>query len=283
MAAGVSTGLWVFGYGSLCWNPGFEFEKSCIGFIRGYKRRFSQGNTFHRGTHEKPGRVATLIEDKDGTVWGRAFLITGEAALNYLAERECKIGGYKTIFAPVFSMKESSNPEFTEIDDFVEMDFALNLWRSDENDNKRKRTLSLDSEEEIRPSTSNDNNNLPRLCTKMGLNDNDFEQVTQAAIVYIATPDNEHWMGDAKVPTLAHQICSTSGQNGHNIDYVLNLAKFVRENCPFEADYHLFELEQEILKISPEHECAFYEKLDVQTVRQNEAAAVLVQQQQDSN
>lgn len=45
--------VWVFGYGSLCWNPGFEFSKCVTGYIRGYVRRFWQGNDSHRGTKEK--------------------------------------------------------------------------------------------------------------------------------------------------------------------------------------------------------------------------------------
>lgn len=45
--------VWVFGYGSLCWNPGFEFSKCVTGYVRGYVRRFWQGNTTHRGTVEK--------------------------------------------------------------------------------------------------------------------------------------------------------------------------------------------------------------------------------------
>lgn len=45
--------LWVFAYGSLCWKPGFEFNKAIAGHVKGYKRRFWQGNTTHRGTEEK--------------------------------------------------------------------------------------------------------------------------------------------------------------------------------------------------------------------------------------
>lgn len=46
-------GLWIFGYGSLCWNPGFEFNRSITGFIKGFERKFWQGNATHRGTTEK--------------------------------------------------------------------------------------------------------------------------------------------------------------------------------------------------------------------------------------
>lgn len=45
--------IWVFGYGSLCWYPGFEFSKCITGYIRGYTRKFWQGNTTHRGTPDK--------------------------------------------------------------------------------------------------------------------------------------------------------------------------------------------------------------------------------------
>lgn len=48
-----SKALWVFGYGSLCWRPGFKFDKAVIGFVRGYARKFWQGNNTHRGTKEK--------------------------------------------------------------------------------------------------------------------------------------------------------------------------------------------------------------------------------------
>lgn len=38
--------LWVFGYGSLVWNPGFDFDEKIIGFIKGYKRVFNLGEAF---------------------------------------------------------------------------------------------------------------------------------------------------------------------------------------------------------------------------------------------
>ncbi|KAL0868782.1 hypothetical protein ABMA27_008214 [Loxostege sticticalis] len=89
--------FWVFGYGSLCWNPGFEYQQSVTGYVKGFSRRFWQGNTTHRGTENKPGRVATLIEDKEGITWGKAFLVAAEnnAALPYLSTRECQLGGYR--------------------------------------------------------------------------------------------------------------------------------------------------------------------------------------------
>ena len=48
--------LWVFGYGSLCWHPGFEYGDKAVGHIRHFARKFWQGNTEHRGTAEKVRR-----------------------------------------------------------------------------------------------------------------------------------------------------------------------------------------------------------------------------------
>lgn len=45
--------LWVFGYGSLCYKPGFEFNKATLGSVNGFQRRFWQGNVTHRGTKEQ--------------------------------------------------------------------------------------------------------------------------------------------------------------------------------------------------------------------------------------
>lgn len=99
--------IWVFGYGSLMWNPDFLYNSQEIGHIKGYQRRFWQGNVTHRGTKNKPGRVGTLVESKKDCVWGVAYEVIGRdyilKALGYLNRREKELGGYTTLIEDFYS------------------------------------------------------------------------------------------------------------------------------------------------------------------------------------
>ncbi|XP_066550633.1 glutathione-specific gamma-glutamylcyclotransferase 1 [Amia ocellicauda] len=91
--------LWIFGYGSLVWKPDFQFSRSKVGYIQGYKRRFWHGDNFHRGNNDMPGRVVTLVEDHDACTYGIAYEVTGsqiQESLKYLNVRENVLGGYVT-------------------------------------------------------------------------------------------------------------------------------------------------------------------------------------------
>ncbi|KAH0459267.1 hypothetical protein IEQ34_012081 [Dendrobium chrysotoxum] len=87
--------LWVFGYGSLIWKPGFDFDEKVLGFIKDFRRVFDLACIDHRGTPEHPARTLTL-EPKEGAVcWGIAYCVRGgiekeRATMQYLEKRECE-------------------------------------------------------------------------------------------------------------------------------------------------------------------------------------------------
>lgn len=89
--------LWLFGYGSLIWNPGFEHSQSCKAILNGWSLRFWQASLDHRGTPEHPGRVATIVPLPGDRVSGRAYCIEGDrdSILSYLDHREK--GGYTRV------------------------------------------------------------------------------------------------------------------------------------------------------------------------------------------
>jgi cation transport protein ChaC len=91
---------WVFGYGSLMWNPGFPAVDRHPAQLDGYQRAFCRYSFRHRGTRAAPGLVIGLREG--GACVGRAFLLdpsTLPEALAYLDEREG--AGYHRLVRPV--------------------------------------------------------------------------------------------------------------------------------------------------------------------------------------
>lgn len=81
--------FWVFGYGSLLWNPGFEFVEERTALLHGYRRALCIHSWVHRGTRESPGLVMGL--DRGGSCKGIARRVAAgrrEAVIAYLRERE---------------------------------------------------------------------------------------------------------------------------------------------------------------------------------------------------
>lgn len=67
--------LWIFGYGSLIWRPGFDYLERHRARLSGWQRRFWQGSHDHRGVPERPGRVVTLVETGHGHCDGIAYRV----------------------------------------------------------------------------------------------------------------------------------------------------------------------------------------------------------------
>ena len=89
--------MWVFGYGSLMWNPGFAFTERQQARLAGYRRSFCMWSIHHRGTVQKPGLVLALDLRDGAHCDGVAFAVApGEedATMAYLRERELISSAY---------------------------------------------------------------------------------------------------------------------------------------------------------------------------------------------
>src|SRR5262249_26280423 len=111
--------LWVFGYGSLMWDPGFHFVEVRRANVEGYKRRFTLKIEIARGSPGHPALMLSL-EQQPGCCAGLAFRIAAKAAEAeslILWRREMISGGYcpaimplKTPHGTISGLAFTSNP-----------------------------------------------------------------------------------------------------------------------------------------------------------------------------
>ena len=93
--------LWLFGYGSLSWNPGMPAVETVRARVRGYHRGLYLWSRVNRGTPEQPGLV--VARDRGGSSTGMAFRLAGEGAgphLEALWRREMPMGSYRPAWLP---------------------------------------------------------------------------------------------------------------------------------------------------------------------------------------
>ena len=101
--------LWVFGYGSLIWRPGFEFAERVPAHIVGMHRSLCIYSFDHRGTPQQPGLVLGL--DFGGACRGIAYRVTGKqrpTTLAYLRGREQTTAVYRETMHGIWL---AGNPE----------------------------------------------------------------------------------------------------------------------------------------------------------------------------
>jgi cation transport protein ChaC len=94
--------LWIFGYGSLMWSPGFRCSEKSAGKVHGYHRSLCVYSQRYRGTTKRPGLVMGLC--RGGSCWGMAFRIPAARANRVLANlwrREMRNQVYRPRFVRV--------------------------------------------------------------------------------------------------------------------------------------------------------------------------------------
>jgi glutathione-specific gamma-glutamylcyclotransferase len=94
---------WIFAYGSLMWNPGFEFERAVPASLSGFHRRLGVFSNHYRGSLEKPGLVLGL--DRGGSARGLGYRIADanwRHALTYVRARELISEVYREVVKRIY-------------------------------------------------------------------------------------------------------------------------------------------------------------------------------------
>lgn len=95
---------WVFGYGSLMWDPGFQPAEAVKARVSGYARSFCLRSTMYRGTTEAPGLVLGLDPQPGAECTGLAMRIAPDdhaEVLAYLRARELTTDAYHEAVLPL--------------------------------------------------------------------------------------------------------------------------------------------------------------------------------------
>lgn len=234
--------VWVFGYGSLLWKPCFQFQRQVVGHIKGFKRRFYQGNTNFRGSSTQPGRVAILVPEKEEVTWGVAYEIRGSEhvreALEHLYLRENDKGGYfsmLTTFYPRQTGPKASGSESAPTKNASRTHGTTSDGESDvESDTDGYHTdVSMDSD------VTDSEDDVPEASSSQPFH----------VLSFTATSASEQWLGEADMSVMARQVAVAKGQAGPNSEYVIKTADYIRHHIPEDHDIHLFELERRVREI----------------------------------
>ena len=96
--------LWIFGYGSLVWNPQLDFRRAERAHIFGYRRALCIWSRINRGTPEQPGLVFGLLPG--GSCAGIAYEIPAvriEEETTLLWRREMLMGSYVPVWTQAYA------------------------------------------------------------------------------------------------------------------------------------------------------------------------------------
>ena len=126
--------LWVFGYGSLIWDPGFAVAEARIARLSGWHRSFCMRSIHHRGTVSDPGLVLAL-DRGEGSCAGVGLRVEpgAEAAtLAMLRERELVSAAYLEMTLPVVLDDGREVPALTYVIDPAHAQYCGGLALEDQ-------------------------------------------------------------------------------------------------------------------------------------------------------
>jgi cation transport protein ChaC len=98
------TDLWLFGYGSLIWNPAFRHSETRVAALRGWHRSFCLWLRLGRGSSRHPCLMLALDEEAGASCHGVAFRVPAaevRTELPLLWVREMATGAYAVRWLPV--------------------------------------------------------------------------------------------------------------------------------------------------------------------------------------
>ena len=93
---GIGEDIYIFGYGSLLWNPTINYEAQYLAKVYGFHRSFCMKTNLGRGSFKNPGLMLGL--DKGGSCIGSAYKLNRDDAIkniDILFKREMVTGAYK--------------------------------------------------------------------------------------------------------------------------------------------------------------------------------------------
>ena len=121
--------FWIFGYGSLMWNPGFKTPETQPARLQGWHRAFCIYSEHYRGTPKKPGLILGLLPG--GACRGLAHRLPRDkydAVRRYLIVREIDNDGvYEETVRPIHLADGRTVPALVYLADRKHRQFAGKL------------------------------------------------------------------------------------------------------------------------------------------------------------
>ena len=210
--------VWLFGYGSLIYKADFPYLRRRPASIANWTRRFWQGSHDHRGTPEAPGRVVTIIEEPGAICHGMAYLVTPEV-FAHLDHREKN--GYLRLATTITF--DDGGGDGDGVGDHADAGGSVASGAG--------ANASDSAEAGADAGTGTGAADVGAGASVIGL-------------VYIATPDNTAFLGEASEQEIARHIARSAGPSGPNSDYLNHLANALRELG--RHDDHVFEIERHL-------------------------------------